>query len=51
MVQLFSNFTWTHDDLNVNQTEIVSHWHTKYTSIFGNLTCYTLFHVSSAIPG
>ncbi|EDW81287.2 uncharacterized protein Dwil_GK11108 [Drosophila willistoni] len=41
---LFSNFTWTSADLSLKQAEIVSHWSTKYSSVFVNLTCYTLFH-------
>ena len=45
LTQLFSNFTWTSEELNEKQANIVAHWSTKYTSIFGNLTCYSLFHV------
>ncbi|XP_068158143.1 chloride channel protein 2-like [Drosophila tropicalis] len=41
---LFSNFTWTSAHLSLEQAEIVSHWSTKYSSVFVNLTCYTLFH-------
>ncbi|KAL7728339.1 hypothetical protein ACLKA6_007436 [Drosophila palustris] len=48
---LYSNFTWTSSDLNVEQSEIVSHWTTKYTSVFGNLICYTLFHFFFSIIG
>ncbi|XP_034115511.1 chloride channel protein 2-like isoform X1 [Drosophila albomicans] len=51
LTHLFSNFTWTSTDLNTEQSEIVSHWTTKYTSVFGNLICYTLFHFFFSIIG
>lgn len=51
LTHLFSNFTWTSTDLNTEQTEIVSHWTTKYSSVFGNLICYTLFHFFFSIIG
>lgn len=44
--QLFSNFTWSTDDLTVEQATIVNNWSTTYSDVFVNLTCYTLFTVS-----
>lgn len=43
--QLFSNFTWTKEDLTVEQAAVVGHWTTMYTDVFVNLACYTLFTV------
>nr|AAQ22442.1 RE62514p [Drosophila melanogaster] len=43
VTQLFSNFTWSRDDLTVEQAAVVTHWMTSYTSVFGNLVIYTLF--------
>lgn len=46
VIQLFSNFTWSRDDLTVEQAAIVTHWVTPYTNVFINLTCYVIFTVS-----
>lgn len=43
--QLFANFTWTDDDLTVEQATIVTNWSTAYSDVFVNLTAYTLFTV------
>lgn len=48
VVQLFSNFTWTKNDLTVEQATIVSNWTTFFTDVFVNLTAYTLFTVRFA---
>ncbi|XP_073840557.1 chloride channel protein 2 isoform X3 [Musca autumnalis] len=53
--QLFSNFTWSRDDLTVEQAAIVTHWVTPYTNVFINLTCYVIFTfvfsiIASTIP-
>ncbi|XP_017035903.1 chloride channel protein 2 isoform X7 [Drosophila kikkawai] len=55
VTQLFSNFTWSRDDLTVEQAAVVTHWMTGYTSVFGNLVIYTLFTfmfsiIASTIP-
>ncbi|XP_032579448.1 chloride channel protein 2 isoform X3 [Drosophila sechellia] len=55
VTQLFSNFTWSRDDLTVEQAAVVTHWMTSYTSVFGNLVIYTLFTfvvsiIASTIP-
>lgn len=47
--QLFSNFTWSTDDLTVEQATIVNNWSTVYSDVFVNLTCYTLFTVGYLI--
>ncbi|ALC46863.1 ClC-a, partial [Drosophila busckii] len=51
LTELFSNFTWTRTDHNVEEAHIVSHWTTKYSNVFGNLICYTLFHFFFSIIG
>lgn len=43
--QLFKNFTWTADDLTVEQLTIVNHWSTKYTDIFFHLSAFLIFTV------
>lgn len=43
---LFTNFTWTNDDLTVDQTAVVSFWKTQYTDVFTNLTLYLLYTVN-----
>lgn len=55
VTQLFTNFTWTQDDLTVEQAAIVAHWTTPYTDVFINLTCYIMFTfffsiIASTIP-
>ncbi|XP_051864179.1 chloride channel protein 2 isoform X10 [Drosophila albomicans] len=55
VTQLFSNFTWSRDDLTVEQAAVVTHWMTNYTSVFGNLVCYLVFTfffsiIASTIP-
>lgn len=44
--QLFTNFTWTADELTVEQATIVNHWSTQFTDIFFHLTAYLLFTVN-----
>lgn len=44
--QLFSNFTWTKEDLTVEQATIVTNWSTNYTDIFFHLGSFLLFTVS-----
>lgn len=43
--ELFTNFTWTADELTVEQATIVKHWTSKYTDVFFHLTAYLLFTV------
>lgn len=49
--QLFSNFTWSTDDLTVEQATIVTNWSTEYSDVFVNLIAYTLFTVSTSLVG
>lgn len=44
--QLFMNFTWTGEELTVEQATIVNHWSTKYTDVFFHLSAYLLFTVN-----
>ncbi|XP_031617076.1 chloride channel protein 2 isoform X2 [Contarinia nasturtii] len=53
--QLFTNFTWTADELTVEQATIVNYWSTEYTDIFFNLSTFMLFTfvfsiIASTIP-
>ncbi|CAH1118309.1 unnamed protein product [Phaedon cochleariae] len=55
VVNLFSNFTWTKDNLTVNQREVVSHWTTEHTSIYINLAVYVWYQfvfsiIASSLP-
>lgn len=55
VMQMFTNFTWTKDDLTVEQAAIVKNWNTPNTSVFVNLVLYILFTfffsiVASTIP-
>lgn len=43
---LFTNFTWTKTDLNVEQEAIVRYWKNEYfDTVFFNLVCYLLYTV------
>lgn len=43
---LFTNFTWTQTNLNVEQAAIVSHWTNPHTNeVFSNLLMYLLYTV------
>lgn len=44
--QLFMNFTWTADQLTVEQATIVNHWSTEFTDVFFHLSAYLLFTVN-----
>lgn len=55
VTDLFSNFTWSHEELTVEQAAIVTHWTTPHTNVFVSLSCYSLFTfffsiVASTIP-
>lgn len=51
VMQMFTNFTWTKDDLTVEQAAIVKNWTTPYTSVFVNLVFYILFTVGFVFKG
>lgn len=43
VTSLFTNFTWTKEDLNVEEAEIVRHWVTPQTDVFVSLIGFTIF--------
>ncbi|XP_058806670.1 chloride channel protein 2 isoform X2 [Phymastichus coffea] len=52
---LFTNFSWTKDNLNVEERNIVKHWSTEHTDIFTGLMSFTAFTfifsiISSTVP-
>ncbi|KAK7793887.1 hypothetical protein R5R35_003570 [Gryllus longicercus] len=48
---LFTNFTWTKEDLTVEEAEIVSHWSTTHTDVFVSLAGFTIFNFVFSIIG
>lgn len=42
---LFSNFTWTKLDLNVEERNVVKHWSTENTDVFVGLVSFIAFTV------
>lgn len=55
VASLFSNFTWTNNNVTVEEKEVISHWLTPYTGVYTNLACYVTFTfifsiISSTIP-
>ncbi|KAG5861356.1 hypothetical protein JTB14_021814 [Gonioctena quinquepunctata] len=55
VVNLFSNFTWTKENLTVAQQNVVSNWMTEYTSIYANLVIYIWYQfifsiLASSLP-
>ncbi|KYM87521.1 PREDICTED: chloride channel protein 2 [Atta cephalotes] len=52
---LFTNFTWTKENLSVEEMNIVKHWSTSYTDVFSGLFSFVLFTfifsiISSTVP-
>lgn len=43
---LFSNFTWTDQNLTVQEEYKLSHWKTPWTGVLTNLVCCIVFNVS-----
>jgi len=43
---LFTNFTWTKENLTVEEIDVVRHWSTEYTDVYVSLAGFTLFTVS-----
>ncbi|KAI4454529.1 chloride channel protein 2 [Holotrichia oblita] len=43
VVSLFSNFTWTKDNLTVEEQDLVNHWITPYSGVWVSLTGFVLF--------
>nr|CAD7432037.1 unnamed protein product [Timema monikensis] len=51
VVGLFSNFTWTKEDLSVEEVEIVRHWVTRNTDVFVSLTGFMVFNFLFSVIG
>ncbi|XP_031781347.1 chloride channel protein 2 isoform X2 [Nasonia vitripennis] len=52
---LFTNFTWTKADLNVEEQNVVKHWSTEHSDVFVGLLSFTAFTfifsiISSTVP-
>ncbi|XP_052120753.1 chloride channel protein 2 isoform X1 [Frankliniella occidentalis] len=52
---LFSNFTWTKNDLTVEENAVLRHWKTDTTGVFWSLAGFTIFTflfsiIASTIP-
>ncbi|XP_070152551.1 chloride channel protein 2 isoform X1 [Polyergus mexicanus] len=52
---LFTNFTWTQENLGVEEMNIVKHWSTPYTDVFSGLLSFVLVTfifsiISSTVP-
>lgn len=45
VVGLFTNFTWTKENLSVEEMNIVKHWSTSYTDVFSGLLSFVLVTV------
>lgn len=45
VLHLFSNFSWTEDNLTVSQQEVLSHWTTQWTGIYPHLVVFFFFQV------
>lgn len=46
---LFTNFTWTKENLGVEEMNIVRHWSTPYTDVFSGLLCFVLVTVRQSL--
>lgn len=44
---LFTNFTWTKQELGVEEMNIVKHWSTVYTDVFIGLIGFVAFTVNT----
>lgn len=42
---LFTNFTWTKENLVAEEMNLVKHWSTPYTDVFSGLLSYVLVTV------
>ncbi|XP_065333405.1 chloride channel protein 2 isoform X1 [Cloeon dipterum] len=48
---LFTNFTWTKENLTVEEIDVVRHWTTNYTDVHFSLASFTLFTFVFSIIG
>ncbi|XP_046388318.1 chloride channel protein 2 isoform X3 [Ischnura elegans] len=51
VVGLFTNFTWTKEDLTVEEADVVRHWTTPYTDVFVSLAAFLAFTFVFSIVG
>ncbi|XP_028130029.2 chloride channel protein 2 isoform X2 [Diabrotica virgifera virgifera] len=49
VTSLFSNFSWTKENLTLPQQDIVSHWSTDWTSVYENLVIYLFYEMIGSI--
>lgn len=45
VMNLFSNYSWTRENLTVEQQSVVSHWTTNWGNVYVNLMSYFFFQV------
>lgn len=45
-MSLFANFTWSSDNLNADEMEVLKHWTTPHTGVFVSLTGFMISTVS-----
>lgn len=45
-MSLFANFTWSSDNLNANEMEVLKHWTTPHSGVFVSLTGFMISTVS-----
>jgi hypothetical protein len=46
VISLFSNFTWSRDDLSVEQEDMIAQWRNQHTNIFVSLGIFSVITVS-----
>lgn len=46
VASLFSNFTWTRQNLTVEEQAMLNHWETPYSGVLINLSAFVAFTVS-----
>lgn len=46
VMNFFSNFTWTHENLTADQHSMVKHWQTPHSGVFVSLICYVAYTVN-----
>ena len=50
VISLFSNFTWSRDDLSVEQEDMIAQWRNQHTNIFVSLGIFSVITVSPQVP-
>lgn len=49
VISLFSNFTWTKDNLTIVQSNLISNWTTHWTGIYENLVIFIAYQFIASI--